>query len=98
MAQVHSSRAESEGVLKGNNHWARQDFAQRAPGLDWQAFLAAAGLKAQNRFVVWQPGAVIGLSALTMRVPLETWKEYTRLHAVEPASAFPPRALLQQLF
>src|SRR5207253_2201965 len=42
MAQVHSSRAESEEVLKGNNHWARQDFAQRAPGLDWQAFLGAA--------------------------------------------------------
>src|SRR5438477_444331 len=98
MAQVHSSRAESEEVLKGNNHWARQDFAQRAPGLDWQAFLGAAGLKAQNRFVVWQPGAVIGLSALTMSVPLETWKEYLRFHALEHASAYLPKAFVQEHF
>src|SRR5256884_455798 len=98
MARVHSSRAESEEVLKGNNHWARQDFAQRAPGLDWQAFLGAAGLKAQNRFVVWQPGAVIGLSALTMSVPLETWKEYLRFHAIEHASAYLPKAFVQEHF
>ncbi|TLZ51087.1 MAG: M13 family metallopeptidase [Gammaproteobacteria bacterium] len=98
MAQVHSSRAESEEVLKGNNHWARQDFAQRAPGLDWQAFLGAAGLKAQNQFVVWQPGAVTGLSALTMSVPLETWKEYLRFHAIEHASAYLPKAFVQEHF
>ena len=98
MAQAHLSRAESEEVLKGNNHWARQDFAQRAPGLDWPAFFSAAGLSDQSRFVVWQPSAVIGLSALTTSVPLETWKEYLRFHALEQASPYLPRAFVQEHF
>ena len=35
-----------------------------APGLDWTAFFAAAGLGGQPTFVVWQPGAVTGIAAL----------------------------------
>ena len=61
MAQVHWDRARSEEVLKGNNHWPRKDFELRAPGLDWEAFLGAAGLAQQKDFVVWQPSAVTGL-------------------------------------
>ncbi len=98
MAQVHVSRAESEEVLKGNNHWALHDFAQRAPGLDWPAFFAAAGLADQNRFVVWQPSALIGLSALTASVPLPTWKEYLRFHAIEHVSPYLSRAFVQENF
>src|SRR6478672_11516087 len=35
IATVHLSRQESGDVTKGNNHWARADFAAKAPGLDW---------------------------------------------------------------
>ena len=34
IAQAHWSRADSEDVVKGNNHWTRQDFEARSPGLD----------------------------------------------------------------
>src|SRR5207302_411171 len=63
IAQAHVSRADSEDVLKGNNHWSRQDFDTKAPGLDWQSFFSAANLVSQTRFVVWQPSAVSGISA-----------------------------------
>lgn len=98
MAGVHVSRADSEQVLKGNNHWSAHDFAQRAPGLDWPAFFAAAGLKDQSRFVVWQPGALIGLSALASSVPLSTWKEYLRFHALEHASPYLAKAFVEENF
>jgi predicted metalloendopeptidase len=98
MAAVHVSRADSEEVLKGNNHWAREDFARRAPGLDWPAFFAAAGLAKESRFVVWQPGALTGLSALAASVPLSTWKEYLRFHAIEHASPYLPKAFVQEHF
>src|SRR5207253_10334078 len=65
MAQVHWERAQSEEVLKVNNHWARRDFAVRAPGLDWEAFCGAAGLARQDEFVVWQAIAPTGMSAVT---------------------------------
>ena len=34
-------------VAKANNPWTRADFDARAPGLDWSAFLGAAGLDRQ---------------------------------------------------
>ena len=98
LAAAHVSRADSEDVLKGNNHWSRADFETRAPGLEWPAFFAAAGLGAQQRFVVWQPGAVIGISALVAAEPLETWKEYLRFHALEHAAPYLPKAYVDEAF
>jgi putative endopeptidase len=98
IAEVHTSRAESEEVLKGNNHWSAAEFPQRAPGLDWPAFFGAAGLGKQREFVVWQPGAVSGISALTASVPLETWKDYLRFHLIESESGFLPKAFVAEHF
>ena len=98
MAQVHWDRAQSEEVLKGNNHWVPGDFEVRAPGLDWEAFLGAAGLAQQKEFVVWQPSAVTGLSALSTSQPLETWKDYLRFHAIEHNSAYLPKAFVEEHF
>jgi len=98
IASAHAGRGESEDVLKGNNHWSREDFGRRAPGLDWQAFFAAAGLGAQQRFVVWQPGAVSGIAALVASEPLATWKDYLRFHALEEASPYLPRAFVAEHF
>jgi predicted metalloendopeptidase len=98
IAEVHSSRAESEEVLKGNNHWTAAQFAQRAPGLEWPAFFAAAGLAQQREFVVWQPQAVSGISALTASVPLETWKDWLRFHLIDGMSGYLPKAFLTEEF
>jgi putative endopeptidase len=98
IAAAHWSRAESEDVLKGNNHWAAKDFAQRAPGLDWETFFAAAGLGKASEFVVWQPSALTGLSALTASVPLETWKDYLRFHLIERNSTYLPKAFVEEHF
>ncbi|HET7755660.1 MAG TPA: M13 family metallopeptidase [Steroidobacteraceae bacterium] len=98
MAEAHWTRAASEQVLQGDNHWSREDFGRRAPGLDWQAFFAAAGLGSQRGFVVWQPSAVTGLSALVASEPLETWKDYLRFHALERASPYLPKAFVTEHF
>jgi len=98
MAQVHSSRTDSEDVIKGNNHWTHKDLQQRAPGLAWRAYLSAAGLEGQPSFIVWQPAALIGLSALTASQPLATWKEYLTLHALERASPYLPKAFVDEQF
>jgi putative endopeptidase len=98
IAAAHWSRAQSEEVLKGDNHWLRQDFARRAPGLDWGAFFAAAGLGAQDQFVVWQPSALIAMSALTASVPLETWRDYLRFHLIESRSPYLPKAFVEEHF
>lgn len=98
IAEAHSSRTDSEDVKKGNNHWTRQDFDTRAPGLDWTAFFTAAGLAGQPVFVVWQPGAVTGISALVAGQPLETWKDYLNFRTIERASAYLPAAFVEESF
>jgi putative endopeptidase len=98
IAETHGSRADWADVVKGNNHWTRQEFEKNAPGLDWAAFFAAAGLGDQPVFVVWQPRAVAGISALVAGQPLETWKDYLAFRAVEHASALLPKAFVDESF
>jgi predicted metalloendopeptidase len=98
MAEAHGSREDSVDVKKGNNHWTRNQFDTAAPGLDWREFFAAAGLGGQPDFVVWQPSAVTGLSALVASEPLETWKDYLVFHAIEHDAAVLPKAFGDEAF
>lgn len=87
IAAVHWKVEESEDPAKGNNHWARRDFARRAPGLDWPAFFAAARLAGEDSLVAWQPSAITGISALIASAPLESWKDLLAYHAIEDHAA-----------
>jgi predicted metalloendopeptidase len=98
MAAVHSPRSDAYDLAKGNNHWVRADFDKKAPGIDWQEFFTAAGLARQAEFVVWQPGAITGLSALVASQPLETWKEYLTLRAIDAAAPYLPQPFVAEAF
>lgn len=98
IAEVHAHREDTEDVQKGNNHWTKAELATRAPGLDWTTFLAAAQLDKQAGFVVWQPQAVKGISALVKSEPLDAWKDYLTFHAVERRSGFLPKAFGEEAF
>jgi predicted metalloendopeptidase len=98
IAEVHVPAVDSEDVHKGNNHWARADFDKRAPGLDWAAFLGAAGLEKQATVVVWHPSALVGIAALVGGQPLETWKEYLTFHAVDHVAGYLPKAFVEEDF
>jgi predicted metalloendopeptidase len=98
MAEVHWTRAASEQIAAGNNHWNRAQFDAQAPDLDWRAFFAAAGLAAQNDFIVWQPSAIIGLARLTATESLDTWKDYLKFHAIEDASPYLSKAFVEESF
>jgi predicted metalloendopeptidase len=92
IARVHAPRAESEDVAKADNRWTQADFAKSAPGLDWTAFFAAAGLQTRPVFYVWHPKATAGESALTASEPLQTWKDYLALRQVEHYASVLPKA------
>ena len=98
MAEVHWTREASEQISAGNNHWARSQFDAKAPDLDWRTFFAAAGLGGQNDFIVWQPSALIGLAKLTADLPLETWKDYLKFHAIEDAAPYLSKSFVEESF
>jgi putative endopeptidase len=84
--------------VKANNRWYAKDFASKAPGLDWREYFAAAGLGGQKDFIVWQPAAVSGLSALVASQPLETWKDYLTVRALERAAPYLPKPFVDERF
>ena len=98
IAGVHWKIEDSEDPAKGNNHWARADFARNAPGLDWQAFFDAARLADQDSIVAWQPSAITGLSALAATEPLGSWKALLAYHAIEDHAAVLPPAFDHESF
>jgi putative endopeptidase len=98
IARVHATREDTWNVVKGNTHWARADLAVRAPGLDWDAFLAAAELAGLDSIVAWQPEAIRGISALVASQPLASWKALLAYHAVEHRAAVLPPAVDREAF
>lgn len=98
IAKTHASRQESEEVKHANNPWQRKDFAQKAPGLDWNVYFEAAQLTKQSHFIVWHPQAVKGEAALVGKIPLATWQDWLRFHALDHASDALPRAFRTQAF
>ena len=92
LAGGQATREASANDHNADSLWTRADFAREAPGMDWPAFFAAAGLARQDAFVPWQPGALRSLSALVASEPLDAWKDYLRFHALHSYADVLPRA------
>jgi putative endopeptidase len=98
IAGVHWTVDETSDVLKANTVWTRAELPRKAPGLDWDAFLAAAGLAAQPRFGAWQASAIAGLSGLTASQPIEAWRDYLAFHAVARGAPTLSKAFVDEAF
>ncbi len=98
IAEKHLSLADNDDIHKANNPWKQADFAAKAPGLDWTAYFKGAGLSKQNSFIVWQPTAFAGESALVASTPLETWKDWLAYHLIEEYAPVLPKALAEERF
>jgi predicted metalloendopeptidase len=83
IAQAFAPDADAADVFKQNNPWKRADFALKAPGIDWATYFKSAGLAEQSNFIVWQPSAVTGVSALVASESADLWKDYLRFHLIE---------------
>jgi putative endopeptidase len=92
IAAAHLDRTASEDVHKANNPWPAAALARRAPGIDWPAFLAAAGLQKQRVIIAWQPDAIRGLAALVASEPMQSWKDWLIFHTLNRSANDLPQA------
>lgn len=95
IAETQATSQASAVDRNADNQWSRADFAREAPGMDWGAFLDAAGFGPQQVVVPWQPSAVKGVAALVASRPLESWKDYLRFHAIDEYADVLPRAFAE---
>jgi putative endopeptidase len=98
MAQAFAPDSDAADAVKQNNPWKSADFRTKAPGLDWDAYFQSAGLAEQRDFVVWQPSAVIGVSALVRDESIDVWKDYLRFHLLEHYASVLPKAVAAEHF
>ncbi len=98
IAQTHWPLAENEDIKKANNPWSRSDFSAKAPGLAWDEYFKGAGLDRASSFIVWQPDAFKGESALVASTPLDTWKDWLAFHLLEAYGGVLPRAVADERF
>ena len=98
IAEAHISLADNEDIHKANNTWKQADFATKAPGIDWPAFFRGADLTRVPSFIVWQPTAFAGESALVASTPIDTWKDYLAFHLVESMAGVLPKAFVDERF
>jgi putative endopeptidase len=96
IAASHATREASADERSADTLWTRADFAREAPGMDWTAFFAAAGLARQQSFVAWQPSALRGTAALVASQPLPAWKDYLRVRVIGRYADVLPQALSAQ--
>ena len=98
IASKHRSLEDNQDIHKSNNVWTQADFPSKAPGLDWSAYFQAAGLARQKSFIVWQPEAFTGESALVASVPLDTWKDWLAFHVLDEYGSALPKVFADTRF
>ncbi|HZP21876.1 MAG TPA: M13 family metallopeptidase [Terriglobales bacterium] len=98
IAEKHLTLAENDDIHKANNTWKPADFKTKAPGLDWAEYFRGADLEKQASFIVWQPTAFAGESALVESTPLETWKDWLAYHTVEEYAPYLSKPLADENF
>ena len=98
IAQAHWTRVEQRQIEKLYNPMNHADLAANMPGLDWAAFLDAAGVAGQPQIVVAMPSALAGAAKLVESEPLSTWKDYLTFHTIAAAAPVLPKAFVDESF
>jgi len=84
IARVQWDPVENRDPVKSYNPVVVAELPTLAPALDWDAFLAGAGIAGKSpNVLVRQPSYWRGLSPLLASVPLATWKAYARVRLLD---------------
>jgi putative endopeptidase len=99
LAQASMTRVQRRDPNAQYNLMTPASLRLQAPGFDWAAWLQAyAGLGETQRLIVGQPGFAAGLATLAEKAPLETWRSYLRVRALDAVAEYGPPAVAQAHF
>ena len=95
IARASWSRAEQRDDNAMYNPYAVAKVAELAPGFDWAAFLAGAGLTKADHVVVQEKSAFPKIAAIYARTPVETLKAWQAFSLADQAAPYLPKAFDQ---
>jgi len=82
LAEAQWPAEENRDVRKLYNMVPTADLPEAAPGIDWRAFLDAAGIGDRPEVMAAQLDYVKGLGSIVAAFPLAAWKDYLRFHVL----------------
>ena len=92
IAELHWDNVANRDPVRLYNPMTPDALAKAAPGLDWAAFMQAAGLVGVDRLCISQPSTTTGIAELFADVPLADWKLYFKLQTLDAAAPLLPQA------
>jgi predicted metalloendopeptidase len=99
LAQLQWTRVESRDALKTYNPRTLAQLADEAPGLDWAAYLQAAGIAGKaTSVVVRQPSYFAGFGRLVSEVPMAQWQSYFKWQVLAAYAPYLTRAAADERF
>lgn len=90
--------ADRRDIEKLNNPMSTAQLAAYAPGFDWTAYFAGAGIPAQDRIIVNENTAIRDIAALYARTPVATLKLWQQFHIAHQASPYLTKAMDESRF
>jgi putative endopeptidase len=97
-AESHWPLAETRDADKTYNVWTPAQLAERAPGFDWAAFLAGAGLGDRTTLVVGEPSAVTSMARAIGETPLPVLQDWLTVRLAKDRALVLPHAVTEAEF
>ncbi len=88
IAKVSWPVADRRDLGKINNPMSSAELAAYAPGIDWKAWFAGAGMAAQQRIIVNENSAIRDIAALYAATPLDTVKRWQMFHVADNTAPY----------
>ncbi|KQZ61447.1 peptidase M13 [Sphingopyxis sp. Root1497] len=98
IAKVSWKIADRRDIGKINNPMSSAELAAYAPGLDWDAWFAGAGIAPQKRIIVNETTAIRDIAALYAKTPLDTLKLWQQFHVANQAAPYLSKAFVDSRF
>jgi putative endopeptidase len=98
IAQVSWAADERRDIEKATNPMSVAELQAYAPGIDWEAYLAAAGAPHQARVILAEKSAIQKIAALYAETPLDTLKAWETFHVVDQASPYLSKRFVDSKF
>ncbi|MCG2585783.1 M13 family peptidase [Massilia sp. TS11] len=99
LAKVQWTRVENRDPVKRYNKTEIAKLAEMAPGYDWSAALAAAGIASKtDTVIVSQPSYLKGFAEIVNKTDLDSWKAYMSWHLLRSYSDVLSKPFVQANF
>ena len=98
LAKIQWTQEQNRDPVKTYNPMTLAQLSEKAPAIDWKAYLAAGELVDPPFVSIAQPSYFWAMAKLVRSEPLDVWKAYMRVHLMDSVSTVLPADVREARF